>query len=85
LTASRPNPDVISKRLDGGVVLVHISTSRIFELNETGSAIWELLQSGCEPTEIPSRLTKAFAVEQSEAANEVRRLIDQLGAEGLLL
>ena len=42
----RPNPEVIAKRLDQTTVLVDISTSRIFELNETGTRIWELLGQG---------------------------------------
>ena len=41
-----PNPEVIAKRLDQTTVLVDISTGRIFELNETGTRVWELLGQG---------------------------------------
>jgi len=39
----KPAPEVLARRLPGGAVLVHMRTNRIFELNETGARIWELL------------------------------------------
>ena len=80
----RPNPDVIAKRLDQATVLVEISTSRIFELNETGTRIWDLLGQGLNVEQIVQHLVLEFEVENSQAAEEVRTLLSQLRDQGLV-
>jgi hypothetical protein len=82
--ALRRNPEVLAKRLDNVTVLVDVPTSRIFELNETGSRIWELLGEGLEPDSIMRRLVNEFEVEHAEAEEEVNKLLVRLRAEGLL-
>jgi len=81
----RPNPDVLAKRLDKETVLVHLQTNRIFELNETGSHIWLLLEQGVEIGDIAGLLTKEFDVDRETAAREVERILQQFSQEGLLL
>jgi hypothetical protein len=80
----RPNPEVIAKRLDQTTVLVDISTSRIFELNETGTRIWELLGQGLDAEHIAQQLVLEFEVADSQAAEEVSKLLSQLQNEGLV-
>jgi Coenzyme PQQ synthesis protein D (PqqD) len=80
----KPNPDVLSKRLGQDTVLVHIATNRIFELNETGTRVWELLGQGLTIDRITHHLIEEFNVEATQAAGEVKELIVQLRAEGLL-
>ena len=83
--ALRPNSDVISKRLDQTSVLVHIPTNRIFELNETGSRVWEMMGENLNADQIVRRLVDEFEVEEAQAANEVAELLTRLRDEGLLL
>jgi hypothetical protein len=80
----RPNPEVIAKRLDQTTVLVDISTSRIFELNETGTRIWELLGQGLNVEQIVQHLVSEFEVADSEAAEELKTLLSQLRDQGLV-
>ena len=80
----RPNPEVIAKRLDQTTVLVDISTSRIFELNETGTRIWELLGQGLKLEQIVQHLVSEFEVEDSQAAKELETLLSQLRDQGLV-
>ena len=80
----RPNPDVLSKRLDQAAVLVHIATNRIFELNETGTRAWELLCQGFGADHIVRHLVEEFDVQPPRAAHELNELIIQLRSEGLL-
>ena len=80
----RPNPDVLSKRLDQAAVLVHIATNRIFELNETGTRVWEMLCKGFDRDHILRQLVDEFDVPPLRAARELDELIVQLRAEGLL-
>ena len=79
-----PNPDVIAKRLDQTCVLVHIPTNRIFELNETGSRVWEMIGESLGTDQIVQRLADEFDVEEAQAADEVNELLTRLRNEGLL-
>jgi Coenzyme PQQ synthesis protein D (PqqD) len=82
--ALHPNSDVIAKRLDQTSVLVHIPTNRIFELNETGSRVWEMIGESLNADQIVQRLADEFDVEEAQAANEVNELVTRLRDEGLL-
>jgi Coenzyme PQQ synthesis protein D (PqqD) len=81
----RPNPQVIAKRLDQTTVLVDISTGRIFELNETGTRVWELLGQGLNIDRIIQHLIFEFEVADSQAAEEVSKLLSQLRNQGLVV
>jgi hypothetical protein len=81
---SCPHPEVIAKRLDDTAILVDLRTSRIFELNVTGTRIWELLSEVNDESEIARHLAEEFAVDEQEAAREAARVIAELRAEGLL-
>jgi hypothetical protein len=80
-----PNPNVVSRRLDDEVVLVHLHTNRIFALNETGARFWELLQSGLDRTEIERELRGEFEVDASTLAREVDALLRALVDEDLVV
>ncbi len=80
----RPNPEVIAKRLDRTSVLVHLATNKIFELNETGTRVWELLGNGLDIDSIVHHLVDEFQVEDMRAADEVKKLLAQLESAGLL-
>ena len=82
--ALRLNPNVIAKRFDRVTVLVHISTNRIFELNETGARVWELLGQGLDVDRIVHHLVDEFDVDEAQAADELKNLLMQLRTEGLL-
>jgi hypothetical protein len=81
----RPNPDVIAKRLEDTTVLVHIPTSRIFELNETGTRVWAMIGEGLDADRIVQQLVDDFDVEKARAADEVKDLLERLRNEGLIV
>jgi len=75
---------VLFRRLAGGGVIVDLDGDRIFELNDTGARIWECLQAGQSVAMLPAILSNEFDVDANAAAAEVRRLIAELQAAGLL-
>lgn len=83
-TPLKPATQVLARRLPGGAVLVHLGTNRIFELNETGAKVWELLSEGLDNGQILQRLIEEFAVEPALAAADLRTVLEQLEREGLL-
>lgn len=77
------NPDVVFKRLEDRMVLVHLTTNQIFELNSTGARVWELLQDGITGDALFDRLNAEFAVDSETLRREVETLLSELIAAGL--
>jgi len=82
--AATPNPDVVFKRLGDRMVLVHLATNQIFELNDTGARVWELLHEGITGDALVDRLSEEFEVESSTLRNEIKSLLSELVDEGLI-
>jgi len=80
----RQSDQVVSSRLGDGGVLVHLRTNRIFELNETGIRIWELIGQGLTVAEMVAALQSEFEVDESVARAEIGDLLQMLGREGLV-
>lgn len=79
-----PDPDVVARRVDDEVVLVHLGTSRIFALNATGARFWELLKS-CDSWEGMEAVIQAeFDVSSEALRKSIGGLITDLEAAGLV-
>lgn len=75
---------VLARRMPGGAVLVHLESNRIFELNETGARVWELLSEGFDQEQVLHRIVEEFDVDRPRAAAELRDLLEHLTRERLL-
>lgn len=82
LTAKR-REGVVARRLGPSCVLVNLATNDIFELNETGGRIWELLEQNASVQDITERLVDEFDVDYDDCLRETAELLMQLQAQGL--
>lgn len=73
--AIRPNPDVVAQRMGDEMVLVHLRTNRIYELNCTGAVFWELLAAGHDAQAIRTQMLRRFTVSATELDDEIARLV----------
>ncbi len=80
----RPDPDVIARRIDAGTVLINLRNNKIYELNATGSRIWELLVGGHGVAQIQAALEQEFEVDAAEAAESIAETLADLSREGLI-
>lgn len=80
----QPHPDVVAQRLGEELVLVHLRTNRIYELNTTGARIWELFATGSSDAQLLQRLAEEFELDAERAEEEVRAFRARLSAEQLL-
>ena len=80
----RPSAHVVARAVGESAVLVHLQTNRIYELNATGSRIWELVESGASEPEVLQRLSEEFAVSTEVAQRDFKALLADLEREGLL-
>jgi hypothetical protein len=81
----RPAKDVVAKRVGDDVLLVHLQTNKIYELNRTAGRMWTLLEEGLSREEIEARLADEFAVDRETVRAEMDGAIDHLLGEKLLL
>ena len=80
----RPDPNVLAKRVDDEIVLVHLETNRIYELNRTGSLLWDALAAGSTRAELEERLVLEFDVDPEQLAREIDELLGHLTSERLI-
>jgi Coenzyme PQQ synthesis protein D (PqqD) len=78
------NPDVVFRRLDNDMVLVHMKTNEIYALNPTGARFWELFADGLPRGQIEQRMLAEFAVEPGQLAGEIDRLLADLARHDLV-
>lgn len=79
------NPQVISRRLGPSSVLVNLDSNEIYELNSTGARVVDLLVSGLDDVAVPDQLVTEFDETAVAVQSEVRRLLKDLQAAGLIL
>ena len=80
----KPHPDVVFRRLEDRMVLVHMGTNQVFELNRTGARIWELIEEGVGENQLLTRLANEFEVDHDQLQNEVGTILGKLATEGLV-
>jgi len=81
----RAAADVVARRLGDSAVLVRLSTNQIYELNETGARLWELLEEGASIDAAVTTLAREFEAAREEIAGDVDALLRDLSEQGLIV
>lgn len=81
----RIHPEALARRLGPEMVVVHLGSNRIFELNETAARWWELCAEGLSADEARAALLAEYDVAPAQLDQEIRTLTAALAAEGLLV
>jgi hypothetical protein len=84
LMSAKPNPNVVSRRLDDEMVLFHLETDHFYELNGTAARFWELLSEPGGVTRLQERMMAEFEVDSGDLANETEALLASLKKEDLV-
>ena len=71
--------------VEDGAVVLHMRTKRYFSLNETGAAVWRMLEDGAPLSEIPARLAEMYEIDTATAQESLTRLLGELVAEELIV
>jgi Coenzyme PQQ synthesis protein D (PqqD) len=78
------SPHAVAKQSGNSMVLVHLGTKKIFELNPTAARIWDLLAEGLTREDIHSRICEEFDVPREVAAQEMEELLSSLISENII-
>lgn len=84
MTRYTVSPDAACAVVDDGAVVLHMRTKRYYSLNETGGAIWAMLEAGTPLESIVADLVANYEVEPPAAAAEVTRMLGELAAADLV-
>jgi hypothetical protein len=76
--------DVVAQRVEDQIVVVNLTTNRIFALSSTAARVWELLSEGRDQSEIQAQLSQEYAIDGPELRKEIERLLAELNAESLV-
>jgi len=79
-----PSPDVLFREVCGESVLLDLSSENYFGLNEVGTRIWQLLQSGFSVGDTVDALTREFEVQRVTAESDLDELLGRLVQAGLV-
>jgi hypothetical protein len=81
---TRPSPDVIGRRLDDRFVVVNLRTNRIYELNRTAAALWELLEAETDRSQLEPAMLERFDADPGEVRREIDDTLRTLADAGLV-
>ena len=80
-----PGEDVVADLAGDRLVLIHLATNRIFELNRTGARVWELLREGEDEDGMVRRMLEEFDIDEETLRQEIRSVVGRLRAEKLVV
>lgn len=75
---------VIFQALHDEVVLLNLVNHEYYGLDSVGADVWQLLLKHRSVTEAAKALQGMYAVDEEMALRDVRKLVDELLASGLL-
>jgi Coenzyme PQQ synthesis protein D (PqqD) len=77
--------EVASKVIDGEAILINLSNGMYYSLAGIGALVWALLEAGHADDRICAELEQRTGVDHATAVADLRRLLDELSAEGLIV
>jgi hypothetical protein len=77
---------IAARMLGGEMMVMSITDSTFFTLNEVASVIWQAAD-GCTPLSeiVADKICHDFDVDRERAQREAERFVDQLSQHGILL
>ena len=78
------NTHTASRIIAGEAIILTPQDSKIRNLNETGSRIWELLAEKPTVGDIIQRIHAEFDVNEAQAQSDVMAFLEQMMAKGLV-
>jgi Coenzyme PQQ synthesis protein D (PqqD) len=76
--------DVVSRELDGELVVTSLSMGGFLRLDDVGRRIWRLLEEGKGLDDVVEALTREFDVDTAACRTDVEAFFDDLAERGLL-
>jgi hypothetical protein len=79
----RLNRGVVASIDDGGIVILHVPSGRIFTSNQTGARVWLYLQQQLPLEAIAAEISREYEIDQATAREDAARFLVELERNGL--
>ena len=83
-SSATASPDVLMQEFDGESVLLDLRSGQYLGLDELGTRIWQLLQTGSSFSRIAELLLEEYEVDQNQLRHDIDVFIGQLLQAGLI-
>ena len=80
----RVSPDVVMREIDGEAVVLDLASGHYFGLNPVATRVWAVLAAGASVDDAIATITAEFDAPEAAIAADVRALVSDLVARGLL-
>ena len=77
-------PEVSSREIERGAILIHVASGEVFELNAVGFDVWSALDGVRDLTQVCEVVAGTYNIERTRIASDVSNLIDALMKAGLV-
>jgi hypothetical protein len=78
------NRDVVFAELDAEAILLNTTTGIYFGLDDVATRVWALLDQDLTDEQIHAQILDEYAVDADELRADLRRILGQLEAHGLI-
>jgi len=76
---------VVHETIDGEAILIHLGTGTYYSLNGVGAEVWEAAAAGADPDQLLAAARERYESDPSEVEQALRRLLEELLREELLV
>jgi hypothetical protein len=86
-----PSEDIVARVIEGEIIIVPLTAGigdmedDLYTLNETGKAIWDLLDGKMTLTDVVRKLSAEFEAPESEIESDVLGLVTELCKRRMLV
>ncbi len=77
-TTYTPNPEVMTSRVGGELVLLHVESGVYFGIDPVGTVVWESLKLGQTPAQIIATIGAEYADVPPEMSEQVTGFLQDL-------
>jgi len=81
----RINPEVIAQRVEDNLVLVHLDTNQIYNLNDSAARLWELLEAGLDLDDAKQQLIQEFEVSMERLERDIAVVLNLLAENDFIM
>jgi len=78
------SPDVVTRDLDEGVLLVNLENGKTWKLNHVGATVCRGIEQGADLAAITAQVADRYAVDAAVVQRDIDTLIADLRREGLV-
>ena len=78
------NAKTISGRLHDEMVMMDMEQGKYFSLNQTATAIWELLEKPLTLEELCDKLTGEYDIDQEQCIEDIKEYLEEMSRLGLI-